>query len=114
MALEILLSGPDQGVLTLHLQGRLDSDSADSADETLSGSLAADVKTLVLDLAGLDYMSSAGIRSLFTARMMMEQRGGRLVLLSPQAAVRKVLDMVRIVEAANILDSYAQLEQTLA
>jgi anti-anti-sigma factor len=113
MSLEFSSDASDQGVLTVRPRGRLDSDSASYFDSELSGCLDAGIEVLVFDLSGLEYLSSAGIRSLFTARMTMEQRGGNLFLQAPQPAVRKVLDMVRIVEPSNILDTAEELERLL-
>lgn len=110
MSLEFSSDASGQGVVTVHPRGRLDSDSASMFDTELSACLDAGVEVLVIDLSELEYLSSAGIRSLFTARMVMEERGGKLFLLSPQPPVRKVLDMVRIVDPAALLEDAEALE----
>ncbi len=45
----------------------------------------AEVNTLVFDLAKLDCISSAGIRSVFRARKALAARGGRVLVVNPQA-----------------------------
>jgi anti-anti-sigma factor len=114
MSLEFRSERSDQGVLDVALVGRLDSDSAAGFDEKLSAALAAQISVLVLDLSELEYISSAGIRSLFAARVAMGEKGGRLFVLSPQPAVRKVLDMVRVLEAESIVESAEELDRVLA
>ena len=110
MSLKIQTVGSEQGVLTLSLEGRLDSETAPSLDAELSTRLVPEVRTLVLDLAQLEYVSSAGLRSLFSARVAMSEQQGSLFLVCPQPAVRRVLDLVRIVEPQSVLDSAEELD----
>ncbi|WP_267118700.1 STAS domain-containing protein, partial [Xanthomonas sacchari] len=52
----------------LTLSGRLDTHTYQALDEALAPLLATPITTLVPDLSHLDYISSAGIRSIFKAR----------------------------------------------
>lgn len=71
------------------------------------------VSTIVLDLAALDYLSSAGIRCIFRARKALEGRGGRVVILRPQPAVQKVLDIVRALPSVQIFACTTELDRYL-
>ena len=64
----------DQDVLTVELEGRLDTTSAPQLEETLKESLP-EVKELVLDFAKLEYISSAGLRVLLAAQKTMSKQG---------------------------------------
>ena len=64
--------------LTLSLVGRLDTTTAPSLEAELKQNIGG-VETLVLDLAGLDYMSSAGLRVLLAAQKMMNRQGSMVV-----------------------------------
>jgi anti-anti-sigma factor len=79
---------------TLFLEGRLDNESVATLDEELEAVLGSAVKVVVLDLTGLEYITSAGLRSIFRAQKVMNARSGKAVLLNPQPQVQKVLDMV--------------------
>ncbi len=113
MSLVIRSDTPETGTLTVHLEGRLDSETATDFDAGLGEFFGPEIRVLVFNLVQLEYLSSAGIRSLFTARMEMDSRNGCLLLLSPQPSVRKVLEMVRIVEAKSILADSAELDAFL-
>jgi anti-anti-sigma factor len=52
------------GVLVLALSGRLDNDNAGDFQLAVQEALAAGERHLVLDLAGLSYLSNAGLRTL--------------------------------------------------
>jgi anti-anti-sigma factor len=97
----------------VHLEGRLDTETVEILDKELETLLAQDVKVLVFDLAALDYISSAGLRSLFGAQKTMGQRGGEALLLNPQPQVQKVFDIVKAVPLKTIFRSVAELDSYL-
>ena len=80
----------ENGKLTLALAGRLDTNTSPEleAELTLDG-----VNEVVFDLANLEYISSAGLRIFLTAQKKMMACGGSVLLKSPNAMVRSVLDI---------------------
>ena len=97
----------------VHLEGRLDTETVEVLDRELEALLAGDVKVLVFDLSALDYISSAGLRSLFGAQKSMEKRGGESLLLNPQPQVQKVFDIVKAVPLKTVFRSVAELDSYL-
>ena len=75
--------------------------------------LAAKVQALVLDLAQLEYVSSAGVRSIFRARKLLAARGGTLVLANTQPQVQKVFDIVKAVPLSEIFRSVQEADAYL-
>ena len=64
--------------LTLAVEGRLDTTTAPELEQEIK---ALDgVETLTMDFAGLDYISSAGLRVLLSAQKQMSKRGGMKVV----------------------------------
>jgi anti-anti-sigma factor len=99
---------------TIKLAGRLDTDTAPQLDGALGKVLERkDVKRLVFDLSGLDYLSSAGIRCFVRARKAVEPGGGTVAVVNPQPSVRKVLDIVKAIPAKGIFASVAELDEYL-
>ena len=64
--------------LTLALEGRLDTTTAPDLESELKNSLEG-VSELTLDFAGLEYISSAGLRVLLAAHKAMAGKGGMKV-----------------------------------
>lgn len=95
---------------TLHLQGRLDNDTAKLFDEKLEQALASDVKVLVFDLAKLDYISSAGILSVLKAQKAMAARHGKTLFGYLQPGVKKVFDIVKAVDLSTVFASVEELD----
>ena len=100
--------------LTLALAGRLDSNTAGQLDATLSRVLASGpIERLVLDLSGLEYLSSVGIRCFIRARKHIEPRGGHVAIVNPQPPVRKVLEIVKAIPAGGLFGSVEELDAYL-
>jgi anti-anti-sigma factor len=64
------------------ISGKLDVNTASEVDKKLSDAINSGNKKIVLDLQGLDYLSSAGMRVLLKAYRRMEASKGELVLTS--------------------------------
>ena len=62
----------------IELVGRLDTTTAPALDKTI-GEDIGDTKNLVLDIKGLEYISSAGLRVLLCAQQKMQKRGSMKV-----------------------------------
>ena len=99
---------------TLVLTGRLDTNTAPELDAALNRVLANTRQArLVFDLGKLEYLSSAGIRCFVRARKAIEPSGGQVAIVNPQAAVRKVLEIVQAIPPGGIFESVEELDAYL-
>ena len=98
---------------TVVLEGRLDDQAAEAFDKELDRVLASQTTVLVFDLGKLEYVTSAGIRSLLRAQKAMKARGGSSVLLNPQPTVQKVLDIVRVADVSKVFRNVQELDAYL-
>ena len=81
---------PAGDVTIVRLVGRLDSSAAPSAEERFARLLGGRTPHLALDLTGLDYISSAGLRVLLVVAKKVQQAAGRIVLFGLVPNVREV------------------------
>jgi anti-anti-sigma factor len=79
------------GVVKINLSGRMDIEGVGQIETRFSGMTAAPRMSIVVDMSGVPYMSSIGIRALLINAKAVSRRGGKLVLLSPQPDVKNVL-----------------------
>ncbi|MBR5280649.1 MAG: STAS domain-containing protein [Clostridia bacterium] len=63
----------------IELAGRLDTTTAPALDKTIQEDLG-DVKHLILDVQGMEYISSAGLRVLLSAQKKMQKLGSMKVI----------------------------------
>ena len=90
MTIESMLNGD---VLVATLKGRMDAVTAPEFDAWFSARMQAGEKRLVLDMAGLDYISSAGLRSLLSAAKKLKAADGAVVLCGLSGTVAEVFAM---------------------
>jgi len=80
--------------LTVAPEGRIDTVTAPELEAAL---VFDGVETMVLDLAQVDYISSAGLRVLVRAKKRLPT--GRIVIARASAVVREVFDVVGFSDA---------------
>jgi anti-anti-sigma factor len=113
MALSIQLDEARSFTKTLRLSGRLDNQTAADLDSELDKVLATPLKTLVFDLGGLEYTTSAGLRSFLRAQKNMGKRGGQVLFVNVQAPVQKVFDIVKAVDLKTVFRNVQELDEYL-
>ena len=86
--------------------GDLDSETAEEFQEAVERQLDAGYARTVLDLAGVEFCDSSGLRALMILSRLATERGHTLTLARPSSAVRLVLE-------ASGLTPYLPVEATL-
>lgn len=81
----------DGSSLTLALEGRLDTTTAPKLDAEIKASLKG-VTSLVLDMADLIYLSSAGLRVILAAQKQMN-RQGKMVVRNVNETIMEVFEV---------------------
>lgn len=85
----------------LQLEGRLDTNSAAAAQESFL-KIAGQYANIELNFVGLDYISSAGLRSLLMLQKHINKTGGSLVLTHVSPAVQEVFEITGFSSILNI------------
>jgi golgi phosphoprotein 3 len=94
----------------LKLQGRLDTASVHDADQSLTATIDKGARQLVLDMSGLEYVSSAGLRLLLTTAKRLQQSQGRMVLAAPSDQAGQILEMAGF---SNIISVFAATDEAV-
>ncbi len=97
--MELKITGEDDRLTHVILSGRLDTAGAREFEAEFLAHTAALKKPALVDLAGLTFLSSMGIRMLLSAAMELKKQGHKMALLNlPPLAEKAVrasgLDLV--------------------
>lgn len=97
MTIEIKRSAEET---VIEIVGRLDTNTAPALDKTISEDVS-DSQNLILDLKGLEYISSAGLRVLLGAQKKM-QKNGSLKVRNVCDSIMDVFDMTGFADILTI------------
>ncbi|MEZ6195348.1 MAG: STAS domain-containing protein [Planctomycetota bacterium] len=92
----------------LALEGRLDSTTVGALEVKFFALFGPQRHVAIIDLGGVSFIASMGIRILVTAAKTLAARKGRLVLFGPPALVRESLEAAGIDQAIPIADDEAE------
>ncbi|MBM4426393.1 MAG: STAS domain-containing protein [Chloroflexi bacterium] len=92
------------------VSGRIDSETASKLDAELTSAVGGSAN-LVLEMQGVDYMSSAGIRAIVKAAQAAEKKGGPVKMASAPELVTSIFYTVGIVDK---IKSYATVDEAIA
>src|SRR5215831_3241402 len=94
--------------------GRIDHGSAEDFKNALRPHLercAAGQDQLILDLSGVDYISSAGLRVLMLARKQAKAQGGTLVVAGLTPVLKEIFEISRF---TVVFEVFASVRDALA
>ncbi len=98
-------------VCVVSLSGRIDSTNAEQLMTRLKELLSGGEKTVLVDLSGVLYLTSAAFRALLVATDEAERATARFVLCSVQGQVRELFEMGGLLDAFTI---HGSREEALA
>src|SRR5271169_5065722 len=87
------------GITRVVLEGRMDIEGAQAVDLRMNV-IAGSARQLLIDLSGVSFLGSMGLRSILVPAQAVKRRGGKIVLFNPTQMVEEVL---RCTNMINIL-----------
>ncbi|MEV4184725.1 STAS domain-containing protein [Streptosporangium canum] len=100
-----LESGAQQAVApvpVIALSGDLDFTNAEQLRDDIQAALTPDHRDLVLDLTGLDFCDSTGIRIFLAIRKLLQERGGAVALAGLNPRLTRIFRLTGLVHAFTV------------
>lgn len=99
------------GILVVYLEGRLDVSVANEVEEGLSELIdSGDHRKVVLNMDGIDYMSSSGFRACISTLRKLNAKEGSLKMCNIKPAVKRIFD---VIELTSLFDIYSSEEEAV-
>lgn len=105
-----LVTGKQDGKNILHVKGRLDATSSPVLEKELLALIEAGEKDYIADFAGLEYISSVGLRVLLMAAKKAKSAGGKVVLCGLNEHVYEVFEIAGF---TAIFPIFSQIEEAV-
>jgi anti-sigma B factor antagonist len=86
----------DGGISRITLEGQLDLKGTQAVEQQFAFATTTRAGRYVIDMTGVTFVASIGIRILLTSARAQAQRGGRIVIISPPGSSADVLKMAGI------------------
>ena len=84
-----------EGDVTVFLpEGRIDTQAAADMDQALQGAVSAGIHNMVVDMSGVDYISSAGLRALAAVLVKSRAEGGDMKLAALNPRVTRIFRII--------------------
>ena len=101
----------NDGTLIAKAEGRIDGVNARDFEEAMKTAISSDDSTVVIDLEGLSYISSAGLRVILLIAKTLRKRNAELILCSLSDPIREVFEISGF---DKIIPVHVSREQALA
>ena len=111
--MEITTRKENNGVV-VSVTGRLDAVTAPALEADLAGLLAQGEIMFLLNLSELDYISSAGLRSLLATAKKLKEKQGKLVFTGLRGTVEEVFKISGFLTIFTAFESEEAALKTMA
>jgi anti-sigma B factor antagonist len=111
MPLDIDISEPKPGTARVALTGSLDSDTASQLEKAMA---ALNANVIAFDMTNLAFISSAGLRIVFSTAKRQRAKGGQIGMSNLRPGVRKVFEIVKALPDMNVFASEKEMDEYLA
>jgi len=89
----------------LKVAGRMDAESHQQFEQACEPWIQQGVTHLIVDLAALDYISSAGLGAIARASKSLQKRNGAVLLCGVTGLVKEVLEITRLISMFQVFAS---------
>ncbi len=95
------------------VEGRLDANTSADFEKTMDSILSGPVDYLILDLAKLSYISSAGIRALMYVNKKIADNDGRVFCTNLQPQIAQVMEVIKQLPGLNVFQNDQEMDEYL-
>ena|SRR3989338_7942990 len=111
MGLDVRVSKKKNYVYSIELTGSLDSETYQQLEGEIDEINNDKIRALVLDMKGVDYISSAGIRVVISTEKDLRKKQAAFAMINLQPQIKKIFDVMKILPIFNIFDDMAEADK---
>jgi len=99
--------------IIIKIEGRIDGLTSKQIGTELDEVINSGTKNIILDFAGIYYLSSAGIRVLINSMKRINLEGGQLFFVSLSYHIAEIFKISGLYSVFKVFDSYQEITETL-
>ncbi len=113
MTLAVSVNKRETGIVTITPVGVIDATTYAILEAQVDSILATPPFALIFDMAGVSYISSAGVRVVLKAKKQLAKGGGKVMMVNLQPRVKKVFDIINALPSQQLFASIEELDAYL-
>ena len=114
MSLSITITPESDNGKRISIAGSLDSNTAPQLQQSIDQEIDESVDVTVIDFKDLDFLSSAGLRVIFKTKKIMDNSGGRFLLVNLQPQIKKVFEIIKALDGMQVFKDQDEMDDYLA
>ena len=114
MSLNITITPESDNGKRISIAGSLDSNTAPQLQQSIDAEINESVDPTVIDFKDLDFLSSAGLRVIFKTKKIMDNSGGRFLLVNLQPQIKKVFEIIKALDGMHVFKDQDEMDDYLA
>lgn len=95
----------EKNILVVSAKGRIDAVTAPEFENSLSDLIAKGENTFLINFNNLDYISSAGLRSILATAKKLKEKRGEIIFSGLQGSVKEVFNIAGFYSIFKIFDT---------
>ncbi|MDR1536366.1 MAG: STAS domain-containing protein [Planctomycetota bacterium] len=107
-------SNLDETSAVLRLSGNPGQEDAIRLDEEFGRLLASGITGLILDIPGLDGLTSAALGAVMNLSRELRERNGRLIVAAPRPKILGLIEMLGLLDRLKLAENLEQAKAELA
>ncbi|MFC1699672.1 STAS domain-containing protein [Candidatus Omnitrophota bacterium] len=111
MVLETKITKKRDYAYIVELRGSLDTETAPDLEAELKEIVDEHTKAVIFDMAGVEYVSSAGIKVVMWVKKTLGQKRANFGMVNLKPQIKKVFDMVKVLPMIDIFDDMPEADK---
>jgi anti-anti-sigma factor len=113
MSLEITITPEKNNSKRISISGNLDSNTAPQLQDKVDAEINDSINATILDFSNLDFLSSAGLRVIFKTKKIMDNSGGKFLMVNLQPQIKKVFEIIKALDGMNVFKNQDEMDDYL-
>jgi anti-anti-sigma factor len=113
MSLKVVITKREFGVFDVACIGPIDTSTYETLEKEVKPVLEMFPKAIVLNMEGVNYISSMGISAIIKIKKALDEIKGSLIMANLQPQVKKVFDVIKALPSAGIFTSLEEVDAYL-
>ena len=113
MALKMTAMQTDTRTAQITISGKLDSETSLAFDQQIQKSIMSGARIIILDMAELEMITSAGVGVIMKAQTTLMKRAGEMMMLNMQPQIKKVFEIVRLLPTSTVFENTEEMDNYL-